>query len=76
MSQYGRSASQRVPSPHLGALEITAFDGTPANDNGSGLPRPKSRKSAGWRLPAAAFVSGLTAALLVSGLSDLLGITS
>ena len=76
MSSYRRIGAQRQPTPILGALEITSFDGQPANDNGpGGAVRPRrGHRPAGWGLPVAAFVSGLTAALVVSSLSDFLGI--
>ena len=76
MSQFNRASGSRLPETDwLGAAEITSFDGTLANDNGPGQQRsrPRARSKANWALPAAAFASGLTAALVVSGLGEWFG---
>ncbi len=75
MSQFPRSSgSRRIETEWIGAAEITSFNGVLANDNGPGTGRrSRPRKSATWALPAAAFASGLTAALVVSGLGEWLG---
>ncbi len=69
---YERTMSGLEPQNELGAREITSFDGFAANDNGAdGLrKRGPGRSPSWWTLPAIAFTSGLTAALIVSGLSD------
>ena len=74
MSLYPRTDQlDRIATPMLGAREITSFDGCAANDNGTAGERPRPPQIAGWALPMAAFAGGLTAALVVTGLSDLLG---
>ncbi len=83
MSQFRRSHSKHSQTAALGAREITSFDGWLANDNSAGGSGARPRRSGGltlprrlhdWKLPAAAFVCGLTAALVVSGLGDFFGI--
>ena len=64
------------PSPTLGAIELTTYDATPANDNAvSGADFAEPRWVA-FVLPAATFASGLTAALVIAGIGRALGITS
>lgn len=72
MTLYERTMRGLEAQNDLGAREITSFDGYAANDNGAdGTPMRGPRRSASrWALPAIAFTGGLTAALIVSGLSD------
>lgn len=62
-------------SPPLGAIELTSFDTPAANDNAAHRGRTQPKPPAGFGLPAVAFASGVTAALIVAGLGHLLGIT-
>ena len=74
MSRHSRFEPDRPDlSPPLGAIELTVFDTPAANDNGTQGIAKRAKKPAGFGLPAAAFASGLTAALLVAGLSHLFG---
>ena len=74
MSRHSRFEPDRPDhSPPLGAIELTSFDQPAANDNNAdGVPR-RAPKPAGFALPAVAIASGLTAALIVTGLSHLFG---
>ena len=77
MSRRSRFEPDRPDlSPPLGAIELTSFDQPAANDNGAhGVPS-RAPKPAGFALPAVAIASGLTAALIVTGLSHLFGFTA
>lgn len=72
MTLYERTMREIESQKDFGAREITSFDGPAANDNcADGSPKRGPRRSASWwTLPAIAFTGGLTAALIVSGLSD------
>ena len=83
MSYFERTPAKHADDdlPWIGAMEITSFNGYAANDNGAGEVKGRQRsgilqraKAAGWALPMAAFASGLTAALLVTGLGEFLGV--
>lgn len=75
MSLFSQRTSNRQAIPaQFGAREINVFSGSAANDNGPGGPTSARKRFGGWGLPLAAFASGLTAALIVSGLGDLLGV--
>lgn len=74
MSQSTRLHLDRLAPVPLGAVEITSFAGWPVNDNGPGSPRPPLRVRLGLSLPSVAFICGVTAALLVTGLTQLLGL--
>lgn len=77
MSLFERTTEALAPQKYLGAREITSFGGSAANDNvGGAVANRVAATSAGrWILPAIAFTGGLTAALIVSGLGDWLGLT-
>ena len=80
MSRRSRFEPDRPDlSPPLGAIELTSFDQPAANDNNAdgahGVPK-RAPKPAGFALPAVAIASGLTAALIVTGLSHLFGFTA
>jgi hypothetical protein len=74
MSWSDRNRLPAAAAPHLGAREITSFEGVLANDNdGTGaLPRGGRRTSVG--LPLVAFASGLCAASFVTFAQHLLGL--
>lgn len=76
MLLYERTIKELAPQNYLGAREIKSFDGTIANDNGMGGAYQVGRAKSGrwWVLPAVAFTGGLTAALIVTGLGDWLGL--
>jgi hypothetical protein len=68
------SLPDRIPTPPLGAREITTFDGRAANDNGDSGVQVRARQPAGFGLPAMAFFSGLGAAAVVALAGQMLGI--
>ena len=86
MSFFDRTPAKYADDdlPWIGAKEITSFAGRAANDNSAadgmargrfgGAHRTLLAKTASWGLPMAAFASGLTAALVVTGLGEFLGL--
>ena len=76
MSQYHRDAPSVIDlDPPLGALEIVAFAGIPANENMARGQVRAGPKPPRFNIAAAAFLSGMAAALVIACVGQIFGIS-